>query len=119
MGSYALYPMGFYELQPKYLCKFGDEWTRCTNIDFCQNLQYGIDPKNETGGVLTTQPEWRLDHSDPTTLYNWIEQFELQCAPKSDFGKFGSLFFIGVVISSFIFPRISDIYGRKKIAMLG
>ena len=41
------------------------------------------------------------------------------CAPHSKFGMFGSLFFLGAVISSLIFPRLSDIYGRKKIAMFG
>lgn len=41
-GSYALYPMGYYELQPKYECISFDhatnpaaEWYSCTNIDFC------------------------------------------------------------------------------------
>jgi MFS family permease len=35
------------------------------------------------------------------------------------FGLFGSMFFGGVVIGSFIFPRLSDIYGRKYIAIFG
>lgn len=41
------------------------------------------------------------------------------CAPKSVFGKFGSLFFAGVAIGSLILPRLSDIHGRKKIAVIG
>lgn len=32
---------------------------------------------------------------------------------------FGSLFFVGVVVSAFIMPRLSDIYGRKKISLSG
>ena len=32
---------------------------------------------------------------------------------------FGSLFFAGVVVSSFIMPRLSDNYGRKKISLVG
>lgn len=37
MGSYALYPMGFYELQPVYECQDRDTgiWSKCTNINFC------------------------------------------------------------------------------------
>jgi len=94
-------------------------WDTCTNGQFCKNLQLEADPNNSTGYVKKTQPEFRLDKSDPTTLFNWIEQFDLNCAPKSEFGLFGSLFFAGVVISSFIFPRLSDIFGRKKIANIG
>ena len=43
----------------------------------------------------------------------------MYCAPKSDWGVFGSLFFIGCVISSFIFPRLSDKYGRRNLTILG
>jgi MFS family permease len=32
---------------------------------------------------------------------------------------FGSLFFLGVVISSLFMPRLSDIYGRKNISLSG
>ena len=46
LGSYCAYPMGFYELQPAYECRFYDakanawsaEWLTCTNVDFCPNL---------------------------------------------------------------------------------
>ena len=41
-GSYALYPMGFYELQPEYNCRHFDSeadqytnWYGCENTDFC------------------------------------------------------------------------------------
>ena len=50
-------------------------------------------------------------------MKNWVEQFDLSCASKSQFGYFGSFFFIGAVLGGFIFPRLSDIYGRKKICI--
>ena len=43
----------------------------------------------------------------------------MSCAPKVKFGLFGSLFFIGVVTSSLIFPPIADEIGRKPIALTG
>lgn len=63
-------------------------------------------------------PEYRIVQSQ-VSLNNWIQQFSLQCAPKNQFGLFGSSFFIGLVLGSLIVPRISDICGRKKMAILG
>lgn len=42
----------------------------------------------------------------------------MECEPKNIFGLFGSLYFAGVVISSLILPRLSDIYGRRLISIL-
>ena len=82
---------------------------------------FDSDPKNATGHVLAKDnlPIYRVDWEDDSSLYNWIEQFELQCAPKNEFGMFGSLFFAGVVVSSLIMPRLSDNYGRKKLSLFG
>ena len=37
------------------------------------------DPKNVTGHVLAKEnlPVYRVDWEDKSSLYNWIEQFEL------------------------------------------
>ena len=43
----------------------------------------------------------------------------MECSPKSTFGLFGSLYFAGVVASSLIIPRLSDIYGRRKFFIFG
>ena len=43
----------------------------------------------------------------------------MECAPKTKFGMIGSLYFIGIVISSFILPPLSDLIGRKPIVLLG
>ena len=64
-------------------------------------------------------PKYRMNTSADYSLYNWIEQFDLECAPKSEFGLFGSIYFAGAVISSLIVPRISDKYGRKLITIIG
>lgn len=125
LGSMSLYPMGFYELQPKYQCASSSSseqvWYACTNLDFCPNLQLELDPENRTGIVLMPDqvPIFQKNTSDPTSLYNWIDTFDLVCAPKSEFGYFGSTFFIGLVIGSVILPRLSDNYGRRRLALFG
>lgn len=119
MGSYAFYPMGFYELQPSYLCKTFDaslpdswtEWYECTNIDFCESLR--------EEGSPTRALEYMVDTESPSSLNNWIQHFDLECAPKKQWGMFGALFFAGVTSGSLIIPRLSDKFGRRKMAILG
>ena len=43
----------------------------------------------------------------------------MHCEPKVKFGLFGSCFFIGLVISSLIFPSLADSIGRQPITLLG
>ena len=43
----------------------------------------------------------------------------MYCSPKYQFGLFGSLFFIGVVVSSLFFPPLADQAGRRPIALIG
>ena len=110
MGSYAVYPMGFYELQPSYLCSSDEvNWYSCTNDVFCPNLRKDSIPT----------PYYKVDLASESSLKNWVGQFDLDCSPKTDFGLFGSSFFAGVVLGSLILPRLSDIYGRRRIALIG
>ena len=64
-------------------------------------------------------PKHRIAEDSPSSLKNWIEKFQMQCSPKTSFGYFGSVFFIGVALSSLIFPRLSDLIGRKHVAIIG
>jgi MFS family permease len=43
----------------------------------------------------------------------------MQCASKYEFGLFGSVFFFAVVISSIIFPALSDKIGRHLVLVIG
>ena len=49
-GSFALYPMTFFELQPIYNCKdaVSGEWATCKTEDFCDNpeVEYKVDTEN-------------------------------------------------------------------------
>ena len=107
-GSFALYPMTFYELQPVYLCKGlpdtkQDEWTTCKPEDFCDNPE--IQSKVDTANILS--------------LENWVGDYDMKCSPKYQFGLFGSLFFFAVVIGSFLFTPLADKIGRRKVCLIG
>lgn len=43
----------------------------------------------------------------------------MECAPKYQFGLFGSFFFAAVVLASVIFAPLADKIGRKPIALAG
>mmetsp|Transcript_13167 Transcript_13167/g.22314 ORF Transcript_13167/g.22314 Transcript_13167/m.22314 type:complete len:89 (+) Transcript_13167:331-597(+) len=68
LGSYVLYPMAFYELQPVYECSKLDketdtwsEWYECSRFDFCGNLQPA--PTN-----LADLPIFRVNEKSPYSL---------------------------------------------------
>ena len=102
-GSFALYPMMYYELIPQYLCldKEGN-WSTCEPEDFCG-----------------TDTPYKVDYSSNESLDNWVTDFGMECSPKYQFGLFGSLFFSAVVLSSIIFPPLADKLGRKPIGIIG
>lgn len=120
MGSLSLYPMGFYELMPQFECSHFDEyhdmwtaWKPCMNTDFCEELKIEGEYFDKRFEEFQNHRH-RVDQSSSKSLDNWVIKYDMQCSPKSDFGYFGSLYFVGVVLGSFIIPRLSDMYGRKK-----
>ena len=109
VGAYSLYCMSFFELQPQYLC-FGldssSEWTTCTPEDFCD-------------GPESHQISYKVDYSTNLSLRNWVQEYDMYCAPKYQFGLFGSFYFAAVVISCVIFPALADRVGRRRVALFG
>ena len=43
----------------------------------------------------------------------------MQCAPKYQFGLFGSMFFFAVVLSSILLTPLADRFGRRPILLIG
>ena len=92
MGSFSLYPMGFYELMPDFECSHFDPvldiwttWKKCENTDFCENLREGADGPVEYVDSRFGKYEkhrHRVDNSSKTSLKNWVDKYDLQCAPK-------------------------------------
>lgn len=77
-------------------------WSACTRQHICDNhLEY------------TTQ--WKIDWNSQETFANWAgpDKLDITCAQDSEIGSIGSLYFLGLAISSALVPPISDKYGRK------
>lgn len=60
-----------------------------------------------------------MDYSKEETLENWIQKLDLYCATDYTMGLFGSMFFAGAFIGSFILPRLADLFGRRPIYLGG
>ena len=59
-----------------------------------------------------------LNLDNEKTIYNWITQLGIQCAPKYQTSLFGSLFWVGVLISSILLTFTSK-YGRRINMLVG
>ena len=60
---------------------------------------------------MSYRPNYDLDDS----YHNWVEKLDLTCKPSSQIGLLGSMVFAGWVITLTFVPRVSDLYGRKKV----
>ena len=101
-GGFLFYNLSLLELKPKYFCTNTANPSveyPCKAVDFCGN-------SNITH---------RIDWDDKTSLHNWVETLDLTCTPGSRVGLLGSMFFIGLAAAAIVLPRLSDMYGRKRI----
>ena len=108
--NFYMYQMGYLELVPKeYFCLYEGstsvrEEVSCTPADFCGNSE-----------VVSYRPNYELSDS----YHNWVEKLDLECRSAADIGYLGSSTFLGWVITLAFVPRLSDIYGRKWIYVVG
>ena len=71
----------FYELMPKFKCRPASDkayiggWYECSPEDFC-----GFEDKIE----------YEIDYTDLTSLKNWVYEYDMACAPRYQWGLFGS-----------------------------
>ena len=78
--------------------KVTDKWIDCTKKKLCNsayiNGVYGVD--------------WKINYIDGQTLHNFILQYNLCCEDDSFTAWISSVFFIGEVVGSLIFPAMAD-----------
>ena len=73
-------------------------------------------PDNICSGKVIS---YEIDWSNPYSLHNWVEKLDLVCSPEWKVGMIGSIYFVGLVFTLIWVPRLSDMYGRKFIFMVG
>lgn len=97
--------MAYLELEPTIECRSPE------NIFYpCE-----IDHICEDGKMNST--DWWVDWSKPTSLHNWIDELNSPCLSHFKMGAFGSSYFIGTTVGSFMI-KLNDRFGRKWITIL-
>ena len=71
VGSFASYPMGFYELMPDFKCQHYEnhkwtDWYECKNTEFCPSLKTADSP-------LRLHMKHVIDEDSKRTLSNWVQ----------------------------------------------
>ena len=72
-------------------------WIKCNKEEICAEKM--------------AKDKYRPVKSDPEYFDNWVGKFDLLCKRKEEIGFIGSSFFIGIIASILIIPRIADKYG--------
>lgn len=104
--------IAFLEIEPsQFLCYYDPntpenpstepEWVSCSKDDICSKE--------------LPRDRYRGDPADPEYIHNWVEKYDTLCKPKSKLGLFGLYFFVGILSTILVLPKISDMYGRRLI----
>ena len=62
---------------------------------------------------------WAIDTSSPRSLNNWTLKLDLTYISDTHIAFIGTAYFIGWAATLLWFPRFGDVYGRKKMYILG
>ena len=104
-NAFFYFPLPYMELYPEYMCTDSENPELdpyvCEPKDFCEKDN------------ITATVNWDAN----TSLHNWVEPLDLTCKSKEAIGFIGSIYFIGLMISALILPRLADIYGRRWIIL--
>ncbi|CDW90772.1 solute carrier family member 5 [Stylonychia lemnae] len=104
-SAFFLYSFAFLEHKPQYQCLNQETqiWETCLSLQFCNNPDV----------------QWRINFEDGESIHNLIEQLNFHCEPDYKLGLFGSFFLLGIVVGCFTLARAGDIYGRRRIFIIG
>eukprot|EP00347_Sterkiella_histriomuscorum_P005881 403354919 len=102
-----MYNYGYFFMYPKYQCQMNmdasnplasDNYQSCSREEICGS-------RNSIN--------YRIDQTNEYSLQNWITQLDLTCTDSFKISLFGTLDFVGQLISSIVMPPIADKYGKK------
>ena len=102
-GAYITNSFVFFEKDPIIECFNNNEWLQCKRTEACK--------ANKT---------YRFNFTDQPS-YSWTNDFRMGCDKNFTIGLFGTIFFLGSMISSLFASSLSDYIGRAtliKVSML-
>lgn len=94
--------ISYFLLSPAYECEKVDPITNMTYMGQCTKQE-----------VCAQQPDsFKIDWSSEYSLTNWVGALNLHCTETYTLGLFGTMFFLGFLLSLFCNP-LADVFGRK------
>ena len=93
------------ELYPDYIC---------TDSEHPEKGAYHCEPKDFCGKESVSET---INWDSNTSLHNWVETLDLTCTSSKAIGFIGSAYFAGLMVSVLLFPRLADLFGRRKIIL--
>eukprot|EP00349_Pseudokeronopsis_sp_Brazil_P003269 CAMPEP_0202961014 /NCGR_PEP_ID=MMETSP1396-20130829/5117_1 /ASSEMBLY_ACC=CAM_ASM_000872 /TAXON_ID= /ORGANISM="Pseudokeronopsis sp., Strain Brazil" /LENGTH=342 /DNA_ID=CAMNT_0049680571 /DNA_START=163 /DNA_END=1191 /DNA_ORIENTATION=+ len=97
----------FYLMQPDYICSNERGQYHCSVQEACKNLNADV-------------PEFKvsINWNNGTSLHNWIQDFDLMCAPSYQIGLIGTTYFLGIVLGNIFLARLGDVYGAMPLTRI-
>ena len=109
--SIVVYNYAYFLMQPKYLCTYPDLTVKTCSVEEMCEMQNQVSSREE----YIKEVDWSASES----LSNWIYRLNLECSETYKIGLFGTFEFCGQFFACFIFPPLSDIYGRRLFTYIG
>jgi len=106
-GSQLFQAIPFYTLLPRLNCHIQKTDLTFEVIQDC--------PKALACNLPKPHDFYAVDWTAPTSLQNWMTDFDLICEPPFRIGLIGTLQFIGLAAGALLFTPLSDVYGRKPV----
>ena len=100
-----MYNLLYMELKPKIRCldQKTQTWHPCKDDIVCKSNHL----------------KWEINWEAPTSLHNWVEDFNLLCESRYRIGLLGSINFVTLLLGLVSISRIADLKGRKSLFIVG
>jgi MFS family permease len=116
-SSFVIYNIGFLQMSPAYECTTNYANGTVSSYPCSRNAVCELEILADNPSDLEST-SWHVDWTNTHSLRNWITWLNLHCDSML-VGFFGTLYFLGFLISSYFINPLADKIGRLRIFLCG